>query len=128
MVFTTSTLPVFATSNSISDSLVSSDEDSEVMYINWCGTAYLSTSSWNNIATSNNTFTEYINVTSSANNNGAVWIRVLDKHGNVVGGPTLISVGSTGTLGPIPYNSGTYTVQGKAYSVSDDYYLTVQTY
>ncbi len=128
MLVTTSMLTVFAVSDSNSDPSVSSDKGNDIMYINWSSSVYLTTYSWNNITGSNNVFTEYINVTNHGNNNGAVWIRVLDGYGNVICGPTYIAAGTTGTLGPIPYNSGTYTIQGKAYSVSDDYYLNIRTY
>lgn len=93
--------------------------------INWQGTARLYTGSFSNITSSNNLFTDSPKITSDANNPGHCYIRVVNSSGTVIVGPKILPVGKTITLSSIPANSGTYTIQGQALSVSGVYTFNV---
>lgn len=83
--------------------------------ISWNGTAVLKTDTFYNITSSNNLFSDYPLVKSDGNNPGTVIIRVIDKDGQQVGEAKTVEPGFSIRLDKIPFNSGTYTIQGQAY-------------
>lgn len=93
--------------------------------INWTGTAKLNTSDYANITSSNNVFPDSPLVTSNGNNTGAVYIRVLDEDGAIVGGIKKVYPGRSVRLDQIPALSGTYTIQGKAVSTPGTYTFNI---
>lgn len=61
---------------------------------------------------------------SDGNNAGDVTIRVLNENGEMVGGTKTVSPGSSVRLDVIPFDSGTYRIQGKA-TVEGNYYFDI---
>lgn len=92
--------------------------------IKWNGTAWLTTSGFCTITTSNNIFDDDPLVESDGNNAGDVTIRVLNEKGQQVGSTKTVSPGSSVRLDMIPANSGTYRIQGKA-SVEGNYAFNI---
>lgn len=82
--------------------------------INWSGYAYLSDEAWCNIVTSDNLFRDSPTVVNKAGNKGDIRVRVLNEKGVVIIKSTRVSVGNQKKLDKIPFNSGTYTIQGIA--------------
>ncbi|MEE4565843.1 hypothetical protein [Paenibacillus polymyxa] len=96
-----------------------------VPYVNWSGSAYLTTGAYSNITSSNNIFNDSPTVTNSANSPGSVTFRVIDETGAQVGSTKTVAAGKSTELDSIPWNAGTYTLQGKGsktgyYNISID--------
>ncbi len=92
--------------------------------INWDGTAWLGTTGYYTITTSNNWFDDAPLVISDGNNAGDVTIQVLNEQGVRVGSRKTVSPGESVRLDSIPYDSGTYRIQGKA-EVEGTYYFDI---
>ncbi|WP_274653271.1 hypothetical protein [Paenibacillus humicola] len=101
-----------------------STETEIVPYVNWTGSAYITTNAYSNITSSNNFFNDSPLVTNSANSPGTITVRILDSKGAQVGSTKTIAAGKSVRLDQIPWNSGTYTLQGKG-SVSGTYYISI---
>lgn len=95
-----------------------------VPYVNWSGSAYLSKNNYTNITSSNNVFNDSPKVTNGADSPGSVTVRIVNGKGEVVGSAQTIQAGSSVRLDQIPWNSGTYTLQGKG-SVAGTYYISI---
>lgn len=92
--------------------------------INWDGTAWLVTTGFCTITTSNNWFDDAPLVISDGNNAGDVTIRVLNEKGVQVGSEKTVPPGGSIRLDSIPFDSGTYRIQGKA-EVEGNYYFDI---
>lgn len=93
--------------------------------INWDGTAWLVTTGFCTITTSNNIFNDSPLVISDGNNAGVVTLRVLNEKGEQVGDTKDVSPGKSVRLDQIPHDSGTYRIQGKAKKVEGNYYFDI---
>lgn len=94
--------------------LTGSDETEIRPYVNWTGTAYLTTSAYSNVTSSNNFFSDRPVVTSNASNIGTISVRVINSKGEQVGSAYAIAPGKSQKLDAIPWKSGTYTLQAIA--------------
>lgn len=92
--------------------------------INWDGTAWLVTTGFCTITTSDNLFDDAPLVISDGNNAGVVTIRVLNEKGVQVGSEKDVAPGDSIRLDMIPAGSGTYRIQGKA-EVEGNYYFDI---
>ncbi|MMZ48184.1 hypothetical protein D1872_98470 [compost metagenome] len=95
-----------------------------VPYVNWSGSAYLTTGAYSNITSSNNFFNDSPTVTNGANSPGSVTFRVVDDTGAQVGSTKTVAAGKSVELDSIPWNAGDYTLQGKA-SKTGYYNITI---
>ena len=93
--------------------------------INWDGTAWLVTTDFCTITTSNNWFDDAPLVISDGNNAGPVTIRVLNEKGLQVGSEKTVEPGDSIRLDTIPAGSGTYRIQGKALEEAGNYYFDI---
>ncbi|MGX7199873.1 hypothetical protein [Enterococcus nangangensis] len=95
-------------------------KSSNEILVSWHGTANLVSDAYNNITSSNNIFTDSPVIISDASNKATVYIMVVNESGEQLGSIKTLSPGSSVTLGPIPWDSGTYTIKGKAPSSSNE--------
>lgn len=102
----------------------SSDEHQITPYINWDGSANLVTHLFSNITSSNNWFNDSPKVISNINNPGLVYLRVMSSNGSQIGDVKIVAPGKSVVLDEIPFNSGTYTIQGMG-TVSGAYYFDI---
>ncbi|WP_366294374.1 hypothetical protein [Paenibacillus sp. AN1007] len=96
-----------------------------VPYVNWSGSAYLTTNAFSNVTSSNNFFDDSPTVTNDANSPGTITVRIVNSSGEQVGGTKTIAAGKSAVMDTIPWNSGTYTLQAKGskagyYNISID--------
>lgn len=94
-------------------------------YINWSGNAYLVTTAYTNVTSSNNVFTDAPTVTNDSGNKGAIKVKVVDEAGNQVGTVKTLEKGKSAKLSDIPWNSGTYTIKAKAVDKEGSYRISV---
>ncbi|MDQ0658778.1 T9SS type A sorting domain-containing protein [Paenibacillus sp. W2I17] len=109
----------------IQDSGQTSTDPIIVPYVNWSGSAYLTTNAYSNVTSSNNFFNDSPTVTNDANSPGTITVRIVNSSGEQVGSTKTISAGKSANLDSIPWNSGTYTLQAKGskagyYNISID--------
>lgn len=117
MVFTLSVTAFAAEPTSTNEAPITATAQDEISpRIYWSGTAELTTTTWNNITSSNNIFPDSPLITSDANNPGTVTVRVLNGDGEQVGGTKTMRPGESARLDNIPAFSGTYTIQGYVFS------------
>ncbi|EJQ42767.1 hypothetical protein IEQ_05146 [Bacillus cereus BAG6X1-2] len=113
--------------NASAAELTSSESESKEIkpYVNWSGSAYLTTSAYSNVTSSNNIFNDRPTVTNYAGNKGSIKVRVVDSSGKQIGGVKEIAKGKSVKLDSIPWNSGTYTLQAKAISSNGSYSISI---
>lgn len=99
--------------------------EEEIEEVNWSGQAYVPTGHYVNITSSNNIFTDTPTITNGSNNPRIIFVRIVNSAGAVVAGPLAVEPGHSVQLGPIPWNSGIYTLQAMAMEVAGDYFITI---
>lgn len=119
--------PAFASTSLLNDELDEnySDEIEVTPYVNWTGSAYLTTSAYSNVTSSNNIFNDSPKVTSDANNAGKIRVMIVNSKGAQVGKTKDVSPGKSVRMDQIPWNSGTYTLKAKALSKSGTYRIGI---
>ncbi|MFB5269347.1 hypothetical protein ACE41H_21535 [Paenibacillus enshidis] len=100
-----------------------SNDEVRIM-VSWSGTAYLTKNAFSNITSSNNLFNDSPQVTNGADSPGNVTVRIKNESGQIVGSEKTIAPGKTVRLDQIPWDSGTYTLQGKG-SVTGTYSISI---
>ncbi len=99
--------------------------EEEIEEVCWSGSAYVSTSYYCNVTSSNNIFPDSPKVTNNANNPGTIKVRIINSSGQQVGEVKTIAVGESVTMDQIPAFSGTYTLQAKATATSGYYTISI---
>lgn len=93
--------------------------------VKWSGNAYLTTSAYSNVNSSNNFFNDRPVVTNSSGNKGSIKVMVMNARGQQVGSVKTIAKGKSARLDSIPWNSGTYTLRAKASSKNGTYLISI---
>ena len=99
--------------------------EEEIEEVCWSGSAYVSTSYWCNVTSSNNIFPDSPTVTNNANNPGNIIVRIVNQHGQQVGEIKNVAAGYSVTMDQIPAFSGTYTLQAMAVTTSGYYTISI---
>jgi len=118
-----------AVSSSVSASsteLVNEPSSMEIQpRVKWSGNAYITTTGFSNVTSSNNIFNDSPRVTNDSGNSGSILVKVVNANGYQVGKTKEIAKGKTVTLDKIPWNSGTYTLKAKAITKNASYRITI---
>ncbi|MGG0645091.1 hypothetical protein ABE021_14300 [Sporosarcina gallistercoris] len=121
-VFGASILP-----NSVSAMELTSESTSTEIQprVKWSGNAYITTTGYSNVTTSNNFFSDSPSVTNDSGNNGAILVKIVNSSGNQVGTTKEVGKGKTVKMDKIPWNSGSYTLKAKAVTKNGSYLITI---
>jgi hypothetical protein len=94
-------------------------------FIDWSGQAYLITTAYTNVTTSNNIFNDRPTVYNAAGNPGAIKVKVIDSNNQQVGKVKEIAKGKSAKLDTIPWSSGSYTIKAMAVDKKGQYTINV---
>jgi hypothetical protein len=93
--------------------------------VNWSGNAYLTTSAFSNVTSSNNIFSNRPTVTNDVSNAGSIKVKIVNASGKQVGATKTIGKGKSVKLDTIPWNSGTYTLKAMAVTKNGTYRIAI---
>lgn len=94
--------------------------------VNWSGDAYITTTGFSNVTTSNNFFNDSPRVTNASGNAGAIEVKIVDESsGAQIGKTYTIEKGKTVQMDKIAWNTGTYTLKAKAVSKNGTYTISI---
>lgn len=93
--------------------------------VNWTGDAYITTTGFSNVTSSNNIFSDSPRVTNASGNAGAIEVKIVDSLGEQIGKTYTIQKGKTVQMDKIPWNTGSYTLRAKAVSGNGSYTISI---
>ena len=93
--------------------------------VNWSGQAYLTTSAYSSVTSSNNVFNDRPTVTNGTGSPGPIKVKIVNADGKQVGTVKEVGKGKSVKLDTIPWNSGTYTLRAMAVNKDGQYTISI---